>query len=58
VHGIGLLIAVAQGTFNPNGIYAAMTILAVVALTAEGLITALENRLITWRPNRRDEIAL
>jgi ABC-type nitrate/sulfonate/bicarbonate transport system permease component len=36
----------------------ALIALAVVALTAEGLITALENRLITWRPNRRDEIAL
>jgi len=49
--GIGLLIATAQNTFNANGVYAAMVILAVVALVAEALVTALENRLIRWRPN-------
>ncbi|HCI83005.1 MAG TPA: ABC transporter permease [Ktedonobacter sp.] len=49
--GIGLLIQTAQGTFNANGVFAAMAILAVVALISEYLITALENRLITWRPN-------
>jgi NitT/TauT family transport system permease protein len=58
IHGLGNMIAVAQGTFNANGIFAAMTILAVVALIAEALITQLENRLITWRPNRRDDVAL
>jgi len=49
--GLGLLIATAQNTFNANGVYAAMVILAVVALVAEALVTALENRLIRWRPN-------
>lgn len=48
--GIGLMIQTAQGTFNANGVFAAMAILAVVALISEYLITALENRLITWRP--------
>ena len=33
-------------------------VLAVIALGAEFLITALENRLITWRPARRDDVAL
>jgi NitT/TauT family transport system permease protein len=56
-HGLGNMIAVAQGTFNPNGIYAAMFILTTVALIAEYLITHLENRLISWRPRRRDELA-
>ena len=56
-HGLGNMIAVAQGTFNLNGIYGCMFILAVVALIAESLITQLENRLITWRPTRRDELA-
>ncbi|HYK85390.1 MAG TPA: ABC transporter permease [Ktedonobacteraceae bacterium] len=49
--GIGLMIQTAQGTFNANGVFAAMTILAVVALISEMLITALENRLLHWRPN-------
>jgi NitT/TauT family transport system permease protein len=58
IHGLGHLIAFAQGTFDTNGVFAAMFILAVIALVAEFLITALENRLITWRPSRRDEVAL
>jgi NitT/TauT family transport system permease protein len=58
IHGLGHLIAFAQGTFDTNGVFAAMFILAVIALGAEFLITALENRLITWRPSRRDEVAL
>jgi NitT/TauT family transport system permease protein len=49
--GIGLMIQTAQGTFNANGVFAAMAILAVVALTMEALVTALENRLLHWRPN-------
>jgi len=48
--GIGLLIQTAQGTFNANGVFAAMFILAAVALIAETLVTALEKRLIRWRP--------
>ncbi len=50
VQGIGLMIATAQGTFNPNGVFAAMFILGVVALVAEACVTFIENRLITWRP--------
>jgi NitT/TauT family transport system permease protein len=51
IKGLGLLIATAQNTFNPNGVFAAMAILAAVALLAEAGVTALENRLISWRPN-------
>ncbi len=53
--GIGLLIATAQGSFNANGVFAAMIVLAVVALAAEYLITLLENALITWRPAQLDQ---
>lgn len=48
--GVGLLIATAQGSFNANGVFAAMIILAVLALIMEYLITAVENRLVKWRP--------
>src|SRR5256714_3480103 len=58
IHGLGHLIAFAQGTFDTNAVFAAMFILAVIALVAEFLITTLENRLITWRPGRRDDVAL
>lgn len=49
-HGIGLLISTAQGTFNAAGVFAAMIVLAVVALAAEYLLTAIENKLLKWRP--------
>ena len=48
--GLGLVIANSQNNFNPNGVFAAMVIIAVIALTAEGLIGALERRLLAWRP--------
>ena len=48
--GLGLVIATAQNNFDPNGVFAAMLIIAVIALTAEGLIAQLERRLLAWRP--------
>jgi sulfonate transport system permease protein len=48
--GLGLVISTAQNTFNPDGVFAAMLIIAVVALTAEGLIAQLERHLLAWRP--------
>ena len=50
--GMGLLIATAQGAFDANGVFAAMIVIAVVALVAEGLLTMLENRLLSWRPEK------
>jgi NitT/TauT family transport system permease protein len=48
--GLGLLIYSSQGNFNPDGVFAAMLIIAVIALTAEALIGLLERRLLAWRP--------
>ncbi|MGQ4513119.1 ABC transporter permease subunit [Streptomyces sp. DW26H14] len=48
--GLGLLVSASQGSFNAAGVYAAMVILAVVALLAEGLLTFLERRLFRWKP--------
>ncbi|MFK0263368.1 ABC transporter permease [Streptomyces angustmyceticus] len=48
--GLGLLVSASQGTFNAAGVYAAMAILAVVALLAEGLLAFLERRLFRWKP--------
>lgn len=53
--GLGLVIATAQNTFDSNGVYAAMLIIAAVALTAEALIGLLERRLLAWRPSSRIE---
>lgn len=56
--GIGLMIATAQGTFNANGVYAAMLLLAVIAIIAEALVTRLEDVLIRWRPNAVTDVTI
>jgi NitT/TauT family transport system permease protein len=58
VQGLGLLIQTAKGTFNVNGVFAAMAIMTAVALIMDVLVTALENRLIRWRPNTSNEVTI
>ena len=53
--GIGLIISEAQGTFDPNTVFACMVIIAVVTLGAEFFISLLEHRLLKWRPPSRSE---
>ncbi|OIK04362.1 ABC transporter permease [Streptomyces monashensis] len=53
--GIGLLVSQSQNTFNAAGVYAAMVILAVVALVAEGLLTFAERRIFRWKPAASDD---
>jgi len=48
--GMRLLIATAQGSFDSNGVFAAMIVIAVVALIAEWILMLIEDRLLTWRP--------
>jgi NitT/TauT family transport system permease protein len=56
-HGIGLIISEAQGNFDMDTVFACMTIMAVVTLVAEYLITLLEKRVLAWRPPSRSEAA-
>src|SRR6266487_1726270 len=56
--GIGLMIQNAGANFNANGVFAAMFILALVALATEALITTLENRFIKWRPNATSDVTI
>jgi NitT/TauT family transport system permease protein len=56
--GIGLLIQNAGQNFNPNGVFAAMVIMAIVALLSEFLITALERRLLRWKPNTVSDVTI
>jgi NitT/TauT family transport system permease protein len=49
-HGLGYLIATAQGSFNTNAVFAAMIILSITAILADALVTLLEQRLTAWRP--------
>ena len=54
-YGIGLLINVAKGSFDAAGMYAAIVIIMLVALTADWLMTKLEHRLAKWRPQPHGE---
>ena len=58
IKGIGLMIATAMGTFNPNGLFASILILAVVTLVVEGLVTKLEGLLLKWRPFPISDISI
>lgn len=53
--GIGLIISQAQGTFDPNTVFACMVIMAVVTLGAEYLIALLEGSILKWRPPSKSE---
>jgi NitT/TauT family transport system permease protein len=53
--GIGLIISEAQGTFDPDTVFACMVIIAVVTLGAEFFISLLEHRVLKWRPPSRSE---
>ncbi|GAB3067626.1 ABC transporter permease [Intrasporangium mesophilum] len=48
--GLGLLIRSSQNNFDMNGVLAGMVLVALIALTAEALISILERRLLRWRP--------
>lgn len=58
IQGIGLMIETAGATFNANGVFAAMAILAVIALVSEALVTALERRLLRWRPATVSDVTI
>ena len=56
--GLGLLIITSQNSFKANGVFAGMFIIAVIALIAEGVIGALEKRLLGWRPPAQSDPAM
>lgn len=49
--GLGFLLAAALHHFNASGVYAALVVLAIVALAADGLLALVE----TWWSRRRPE---
>jgi NitT/TauT family transport system permease protein len=49
-HGIGQLIAIARGSFDSPGVFAGMVVLIVVAMLADYTMTAIEHRIVRWRP--------
>jgi len=48
--GLGYLIQQAEGVFDVAGVFAGMFVLAVFVLAIDGLVSAVERRLLVWRP--------
>lgn len=53
--GLGLVIATAQNTFDANGVFGAMLVIGLLALSAEGLMAMVEKRLLAWQPPSSSE---
>jgi NitT/TauT family transport system permease protein len=52
--GLGYLIQQAEGTFDVAGVFAGMVVLAAFVVAIDLVVTAIENRLLVWRPVAAD----
>jgi len=48
--GVGYLILQAEGAFDINTVFAGILVLTAFALALDTVVTAIENRLLVWRP--------
>ncbi len=49
--GLGYMIHEAEGVFDTTGVFAGMVILAAFVLIVDAIVTAIEHRLLVWRPD-------
>jgi len=49
--GLGYLIQQAEGVFDVAGVFAGMFVLSVFVILIDLAVTAVERRLLVWRPN-------
>lgn len=49
--GLGYMIHEAEGVFDTTGVFAGMVILAAFVLVVDAVVSAIENRLLVWRPD-------
>jgi NitT/TauT family transport system permease protein len=54
-HGVGFLIVQGQDQFNVDQIYAALVLVAVIAIVADVILRILERRASRWVPARLDD---
>ena len=48
-HGLGYMIAQAEGTFDTTGVFAGMTILSIVVVVTSAGVSRVERRLLRWK---------
>ena len=49
--GLGYKIQEAESVFDVTGVFAGMVILMIFVIAIDAVVTAIENRLLVWRPN-------
>ncbi len=52
--GLGYIIQQAEGVFDVAGVFAGMFVLAAFVIAIDMVVTAVENRLLVWRPAAAD----
>jgi NitT/TauT family transport system permease protein len=52
--GVGYLILQAEGVFDTDTVFAGLIVLTVFALALDGVVTLIEKRLLSWRPNQAE----
>jgi|SRR5215467_682888 len=52
--GLGYLIQIAEGNFEVAGVFAGMFVLVVFVIAIDMLVSAVERRLLVWRPTTAD----
>lgn len=52
--GLGYIIQQAEGVFDVAGVFAGMVVLAAFVIAIDLVVTAIENRLLVWRPVAAD----
>lgn len=48
--GVGYLILQAEGTLDINTVFAGIVVLTIFALVLDGIVTLVEDKLLSWRP--------
>jgi NitT/TauT family transport system permease protein len=48
--GVGYLILQAEGTLDVNTVFAGIVVLTIFALLLDGLVSLVEDRLLSWKP--------
>jgi len=55
--GLGYKIHEAESVFDVTGVFAGMLILAVFVIVIDSVVTAIEKRLLVWRPGQASTTA-
>jgi NitT/TauT family transport system permease protein len=55
--GLGYRIAQAEGVFDTNGVFSGMLILTAFVILIDGLVSAIEAKLLVWRPTAASTVA-